>query len=105
MPRYGGLVLLGALTLGATLLRLGAAVALAAARAAGAAASRAFVSRARLRELPPSAGSNFLVHMAQKIVFSTDVIVVGIVLGSAASGIYSVPREALRARRSASGRR
>jgi O-antigen/teichoic acid export membrane protein len=31
------------------------------------------------------------VHIAQKIVFSTDVIVVGIVLGSAASGVYAVP--------------
>ena len=30
-------------------------------------------------------------HIAQKIVFSTDVIVVGIVLGSSASGVYSVP--------------
>ena len=52
---------------------------------------RASVTRARLRELVAFSTSNFLVHIAQKIVFSTDVVVVGIVLGSAASGVYSVP--------------
>ena len=52
---------------------------------------RRFVSRARLRELTTFSSSNFLVHIAQKIVFSTDVIVVAIVLGAAASGVYSVP--------------
>jgi O-antigen/teichoic acid export membrane protein len=53
--------------------------------------ARHYVTRARLRQLASFSSSNFLVHIAQKIVFSTDVIVVGIVLGSAASGIYSVP--------------
>ena len=53
--------------------------------------ARRFVTRARLRALTAFSSSNFLVHVAQKIVFSTDVIVVGIVLGSAASGVYSVP--------------
>jgi O-antigen/teichoic acid export membrane protein len=53
--------------------------------------SRSRVSRARLRSLVAFSSSNFLVHVAQKIVFSTDVIVVSIVLGAAASGEYSVP--------------
>ena len=49
------------------------------------------MSRARVRELASFSSSNFLVHIAKKIVFSTDVIVVGIVLGAAASGVYAVP--------------
>jgi O-antigen/teichoic acid export membrane protein len=53
--------------------------------------ARRYVSRARLRELVTFSSSNFLVHIAQKIVFSTDVIVVSVVLGAAASGVYSVP--------------
>ena len=82
MPRYGGLVLLGALTLGTSLVRLDAA-----ARSGCAASCRScacaahFATRERLRELLAFSSSNFLVHVAQKIVFSTDVIVVGIVLG------------------------
>ncbi len=91
MPRYGGLVLLGALTLGTTLLRLTLPLFWLHRELPGLHLSRALVSRARLRQLAVFSSSNFLVHVAQKIVFSTDVIVVGIVLGSAASGVYSVP--------------
>jgi O-antigen/teichoic acid export membrane protein len=91
VPRGGGLVLLGALTLVTTTLRLALPLLWLRRELPGLQIRRRFVTRARLRELALFSSSNFLVHVAQKIVFSTDVIVVGIVLGSAASGVYSVP--------------
>jgi O-antigen/teichoic acid export membrane protein len=91
MPRWGGLILLGALTLVTTVLRLVLPLLWLRRELPGLRLARRYVSRARLRELATFSSSNFLVHIAQKIVFSTDVIVVGIVLGSAASGIYSIP--------------
>jgi len=48
-------------------------------------------TRARARELFSFSGRNFLIHAASKVVFSTDVIVVGIVLGSLAAGLYGIP--------------
>jgi O-antigen/teichoic acid export membrane protein len=91
MPRWGGLILLGVLTLGAALLRLVLPLFWLRRELPGLRLARRYVSRARLRELAAFSSSNFLVHIAQKIVFSTDVIVVTIVLGAAASGVYSVP--------------
>jgi O-antigen/teichoic acid export membrane protein len=91
MPRYGGLVLLGALTLGTTLLRLLLPLAWLKRELPMLHVTRRAVTRTRVRALAVFSSSNFLVHIAQKIVFSTDVIVVSIVLGSAATGEYSVP--------------
>ena len=91
MPRHGGLVLLGVLTLATTLLRLVLPLLWLKRELPTLRIGRRYVSRGRLRELVSFSSSNFLVHIAQKIVFSTDVVVVGIVLGSAASGVYSVP--------------
>ncbi len=91
LPRWGGLVLLGALTLVTTVVRLALPLAWLRRELPELRIARRFVNRARLRTLTIFSSSNFLVHIAQKIVFSTDVIVVGIVLGSAASGVYSVP--------------
>ena len=91
MPRWGGLVLLGALTLGTTVLRLVLPLFWLKRELPELRLRRRYVSRARLRELASFSSSNFLVHIAQKIVFSTDVIVVGIVLGSASAGVYGVP--------------
>jgi len=90
MPHHGGLVLLGALTLGTTLLRLVLPLFWLKRELPELRVRPHFVSRARLRELTTFSSSNFLVHVAQKIVFSTDVIVVGIVLGSASTGVYGV---------------
>jgi O-antigen/teichoic acid export membrane protein len=91
MPRYGGLVLLGVLTLATTLLRLLLPLLWLRRELPMLCLGRSYVTRARLRALAAFSSSNFLVHVAQKIVFSTDVIVVSIVLGAAASGEYSVP--------------
>ena len=91
LPRWGGLVLLGALTLVTTVVRLALPLAWLRRELPELHVAWRFVNRARLRALTVFSSSNFLVHIAQKIVFSTDVIVVGIVLGSSASGVYSVP--------------
>src|SRR5207244_2105935 len=91
MPRHGSLVLLGALTLAATVLRLVMPLFWLRREFPQLRIARSFVSRDRLRELIKFSSSNFLVHIAQKIVFSTDVIVVGIVLGATATGVYAVP--------------
>jgi O-antigen/teichoic acid export membrane protein len=85
------LILLAALTFATTLLRLILPLAWLRRELPELRIRRRFVTRERLRALTIFSSSNFLVHVAQKIVFSTDVIVVGIVLGSAASGVYSVP--------------
>jgi O-antigen/teichoic acid export membrane protein len=51
---------------------------------------RSYVTRAKLRELTSVSSSNFLVHVANKVVFSTDVVVVGIVLGPGSAAIFAI---------------
>jgi O-antigen/teichoic acid export membrane protein len=91
LPRGGGLILLGALTFGVTLLRLGLPLAWLRRELPDLRLSRALVTRARLRELTAFSWSNFLVHLASKVVFATDVVVVGIVLGAQAAALYAIP--------------
>jgi O-antigen/teichoic acid export membrane protein len=91
MPRWGGLILLGVLTFGTTALRLLVPLFWLRRELPGLRLARRYVSRDRFRALATFSSSNFLVHIAQKIVFSTDVIVVSVVLGAAASGVYSIP--------------
>ncbi|MCW2963328.1 MAG: hypothetical protein JWO17_580 [Actinomycetia bacterium] len=91
MPRWGGLILLGVLTFGTTALRLVVPLFWLRRELPGLRLARRYVSRERFRALATFSSSNFLVHIAQKIVFSTDVIVVSVVLGAAASGVYSIP--------------
>jgi O-antigen/teichoic acid export membrane protein len=90
VPRFGGLVMLGALTLLTTVFRLSLPLVWLKRELPGLQVSRAAVSRTRLRTLLTFSSSNFLVHVTQKIVFSADVIVVGIVLGASATGSYGV---------------
>ncbi len=52
---------------------------------------RAFVTRARVRELMAFSWHNFLIHIAAKVVFSSDVIVVAVVLGARAAAFYGIP--------------
>ena len=63
---------------------------------------RSFVTRERVRNLASVSWSNFLVHIASKVVFSTDVVVVGIVLGPLAAAHLRDRVEALRSSRSVS---
>ena len=90
MPHHGSLVLIGALTLGTTLLRLTFPLAWLRRELPSLRLRRRFVTREGLRELTLFSSSNFLVQVSQKIVFSTDVIVVTLVLGSSRGGVYSV---------------
>lgn len=91
IPRGGGLVLLGVLTLGVTLFRLGLPLLWLRREFPELRVRRAYVTRQRVRELVSVSTSNFLVHIAGKVVFSTDVIVVGIVLGPRAATLYALP--------------
>jgi len=91
IPLGGGLVLLGLLTLVATLVRLVIPLAWLRRELPHLRLRREYVTRAGVRELTSFSWSMFLVHVASKVVFSTDVIVVGIVLGPAAATIYAIP--------------
>jgi O-antigen/teichoic acid export membrane protein len=91
IPSGGGLVLLGALTLATALLRLMLPLAWLRAELPGLRLSRLHVTRGRIRELTSFSWSNFLVHLANTVVFSTDVVVVGIVLGAEAAALYAIP--------------
>lgn len=91
VPRGGGLLLLGALTLAVTLIRLGLPLLWVRREFPELAIRREYVTRARLRELTSVSTSNFLVHVANKVVFSTDVLVVGILLGPEAAAYYGIP--------------
>ncbi len=90
MSRGGGLVLLAGLVLGTTLVRLTLPMLWLRSELPELQIRRRFVTRARLRELTSFSSSNFLLHVSQKIVFSTDVIVVGIVLGVRPAAVYAV---------------
>lgn len=91
IPTGGGLVLLAALTLATTLLRLSLPLAWLRRELPDLRLSRRFVTRGGLRELTSFSWSNFLVHLANKVVFSADVVVVGIVLGAEAAALYAIP--------------
>jgi O-antigen/teichoic acid export membrane protein len=91
LPHGGGIVLIAALTLATGLVRLTLPLLWLGRELPGLRVRRRLVTRARLRELTAFGSSNFLVHIAQKIVFSTDVIVVGIVLGVRPAAVYGVP--------------
>jgi O-antigen/teichoic acid export membrane protein len=91
IPNGGGLILLGALTLATTLLRLAVPLGWLRSELPDLRLGRAYLSRSRLRELASFSWSNFLVHVANKVVFSTDVVVVGILLGAEAAALYAIP--------------
>jgi O-antigen/teichoic acid export membrane protein len=90
IPRGGGLVLLGALTILVTVFRLGLPLAWLRSELPELRLRREYVTRARLRDLVSVSWSNFLVHVANKVVFSTDVVVVGIALGAREAAIYAI---------------
>jgi O-antigen/teichoic acid export membrane protein len=91
LPRFGGVVLLAALTLGTGLLRLTLPLLWLRREIPDLHLSRRLVTRARVRDLTMFSSSNFLVHVAQKIVFSTDIVVVGIALGATPAAVYGIP--------------
>src|SRR5262249_27101584 len=52
---------------------------------------RSYVTADRVRELLAFSWNNFLIHIAAKVVFSSDVIIVGIVLRARAAAVYATP--------------
>ncbi len=91
LPWYGGIVLLAAVTLVSTLVRLGLPLLWLRRELPFLKLRRALVSRLRVRELLSFSWHNFLIHLASKVAYSSDVIVVGIVLGAKAAALYGVP--------------
>jgi len=91
LPSYGGIVLLAGITLAATVVRLALPLVWVRRELPFLRFRRAFVSRARVRELLAFSWHNFLIHIAAKVAYSSDVIVVGIVLGAKAAALYGVP--------------
>ncbi len=91
LPHGGGIVLLSAFALLATMIRLAVPLLWLRRELPDLRIRRSYVTRRRLRELGGFSGSNFLVQVAGKVVFSTDVVVVGIVLGPVAAALYAIP--------------
>jgi O-antigen/teichoic acid export membrane protein len=91
LPHGGGLIVLGVVTLVTTLLRLGIPLAWLRSELPFLHLSRSYITRERIRSLASFSGSNFLIQVSAKIVFTTDVVVVGIVLGAHAAALYAVP--------------
>jgi O-antigen/teichoic acid export membrane protein len=52
---------------------------------------RRLVTRRRLGELAAFSWANFLINVAAKVVFSVDVVVVGLVLGAVEAAFYAIP--------------
>jgi O-antigen/teichoic acid export membrane protein len=91
LPWRGGIVLLAAITLVATLVRLGLPLVWLRRELPFLELRRRLVSRRRVRELMAFSWHNFLIHIAGRVAYSSDVIVVGIVLGARAAALYGVP--------------
>lgn len=89
--RGGGVLTLAVVTLAVTLLRLAWPLPWVRRELPSLRIRPALVTRAYARELLSFSGRNFMINMASKVVFSTDVIIVGIVLGSLAAGLYGIP--------------
>jgi O-antigen/teichoic acid export membrane protein len=87
----GGIVLLAWLALAATLVRLALPMLWVGRELPALRLGRRLVSRARLRELMSFSWHNFLIHVTARVVFSADVVVVGVALGAAAAAYYAIP--------------
>lgn len=90
LPPTESLTLVAALSVVATVIRLGVPVLWVRRELPGLRFRRSLVTRARVRELLAFSWQNFLLHVAAKVVFSADVLVVGIVLGLAPAAFYAV---------------
>ena len=91
IPRVGGVALLAAFTLVSTLVQLALPLRWLHREFPSLSVRRSYVTAPRVRELLAFSWNNFLIHIAAKVVFSGDVIVVGIVLGARAAALYAIP--------------
>jgi O-antigen/teichoic acid export membrane protein len=91
LTQGGGIVVVAALYLGMTLLRLALPHLFHRRELPFLRLRRALVTRAQLADLLRISSHNAVIHLAAKVVFSTDVIVVGILLGPVAAAAYAIP--------------
>jgi O-antigen/teichoic acid export membrane protein len=87
----GGLVLLAAIALGTGLLRFLVPLAWMRRELPGVRLRLRGVRRERVRELLGFSWHTFVIHVAAKVVFSTDVLIVGLLLGARAAALYAIP--------------
>jgi O-antigen/teichoic acid export membrane protein len=90
LTRRPSVVTLAAITLAVTLIRAATPALLARRELPALRLSRRLVSRARVRELLSFSGYAFVSHIAAKIVFSADAILIGLFLGARAVALYAV---------------
>jgi O-antigen/teichoic acid export membrane protein len=91
LSQTGGLVVLAVFALTATVLRLAFPLPWLRRELPDLRLSRSLITGERLRRLTSFSIDNFFLHVAGKVVFSTDVIVVGVLLGARAAGLYGIP--------------
>jgi O-antigen/teichoic acid export membrane protein len=91
LTQGGGIVLLAWLALAATIVRLALPMVWVRRELPFLRVGRSLVTRARMRELLGFSWHNFLIHVSARVVFSADVIVVGIVLGAVSAALYGIP--------------
>lgn len=91
LPRTGGIVLLAAFTLVSTLVQLALPLRWLRREFPSLVVRRTYVTAVRIRELLAFSWHNFLIHVAAKVVFSADVLVVGVILGARAAAFYAIP--------------
>lgn len=87
----GGIVMLGAFSLVATIVKLAIPLFWLRREIPTLQLSWASVTRERMTTLLAFSSHNFVIHIASKVVFSTDIIVVGILLGPEPTALYAVP--------------
>ena len=87
----GGLVLLAAIVFVTTVVRLALPLLWVPRELPFLRPSRRYVTRERVRGLLGFSWHNFLIHVAARAAYGTDLVVVGIVLGSTAAAVYGLP--------------
>lgn len=89
--RGGGIVAVGAIALVTTVLRLLLPLAWLRRELPSLRLRPSLVTRAQLRELLAVSGDNLLIHISGRVVFTADVIVVGVALGAEQAAVYAIP--------------
>ena len=91
VTRYEDIVVLAAASLAATVVRLALPLLWVRRELPFLRPRRALVTRRLVRDLLGFSSHNFLIQLSARAAFSTDVVVVGIVLGAEAAAFYAIP--------------
>ena len=90
LPNGDGVVLLAAISLTVAVLRLAVPLLWVRRELGSVRPRRRDLTRERMRQLLKVSGDNVLIHVSARVVFTSDVIVVGVVLGPEAAAYYAV---------------